>query len=185
MASSFEQRRFYRETCVGTQEDASYTSYTIQCPDGTGLVTCRQVFPGIEISINNFRAHSCLECYDEGDPFQLDFCCSGRFACDFSHRETCIVEPGALAVHHADRTGDMEGVFPLGHYQGVNLTVNFEQAAYFASQQFGVLAPNFSAIQKRLLSESWFRVWRADVGCAAILREMSGAVTGWKKNFSS
>lgn len=178
MTSSLEQRRFYRETCAGIHEDGICTQYTIQCPDGRGLVTCRQVFPGIELSINDFQAHRCLECYDQGDPFQLDFCCSGRFACDFSCRESCVLEPGTLAAHHAERNDDLESVFPLGHYRGVNLTIDFERAADYSSRQFGVLAPDFPSLRNRLLSGSWLQVWQADADCGAIFRELSGIMTG-------
>ena len=177
MASDFEQRRFYRETCVGMQDDGRCARYAIQCPDGEGVVVCRQVFPGIEVSVNNFQAHRCLECYDTGDPFQLDFCCAGRFACEFSHQETCVLEPGSMAAHHADRSDNMESIFPQGYYQGVNLIIDFEQAADFASRQFGVLAPDFLALRERLLSDTWFRVWRADAGCIAIFQEVSAAAT--------
>lgn len=177
MAPNFEQRRFYHETCVGMHKDVRCAKYAIQCPDGEGVIVCRQVFPGVEVSVNNFQAHRCLECYDTGDPFQLDFCCAGRFACEFSHQETCVLEPGSMAAHHADRRGNMESIFPGGHYRGVNLTIDFEQAADFTSRQFGTLAPDFLTLQKRLLSDTWFRVWRADAGCMAIFREVSVAAT--------
>ena len=177
MAPNFEQRRFYHETYVGMHKDVRCAKYAIQCPDGEGVIVCRQVFPGVEVSVNNFQAHRCLECYDTGDPFQLDFCCAGRFACEFSHQETCVLEPGSMAAHQADRRGNMESIFPGGHYRGVNLTIDFEQAADFTSRQFGTLAPDFLTLQKRLLSDTWFRVWRADAGCMAIFREVSVAAT--------
>ena len=172
MPVNFERRRFYQRTCIGSRIHANSIDYTISCPDGTGLVTCYQIFPGVELSLNDFRAYRCLECYDSSDPFQLDFCCAGRFECAFSHTEHCILAPGDLAVHRCVEQGDTEAAFPLGYYQGVNLTIDFEQAEDYASQHFGTLAPDFQALQSRLLSNHWFWVQRAEAKCGSIFREL-------------
>ena len=172
MPANFERRRFYQCVCTGSKADPNRTDYAIACPDGMGLVTCRQVFPGVEFSINDFRAHRCLECYDGDKLFQLDFCCAGRFECAFSPQEHCILAPGDLAVHCCVEQSDTESAFPLGYYQGVNLTIDCQRAAAFSSRHFGALAPDFRALQDRLLDGRWFGVRRADQKCAAIFREL-------------
>lgn len=173
--SNFERRRFYRRVCTESKAYENRTSYTIACPDGAGIVTCLQVFPGVELALNDFHAFHCLECYDGGDPFQLDFCSAGRFECAFSPGEHCILAPGDLAIHQSVERGDTEAAFPLGYYQGVNLTIDCALANEYAVRHFGVLAPDFTALQSRLLSGHWFWVQRAAPQCAAIFRELAAS----------
>ena len=172
MPTNFERRRFYQRVCTGTKAYPNRTDYAITCPDGVGVVMCRSVFPGVEFSINDFRASRCLECYDGDELFQLDFCCAGRFECAFSPQEHCILAPGDLVAHCCVEQSDTESAFPMGYYQGVNLTIDCQRAAAFSSRHFGALAPDFQALQDRLLHGHWFGVRRAGQKCADVFWEL-------------
>ena len=150
-----------------------YTGYTIACPDGAGLVVCREVFPGVELSVNDFHAYRCPECYESETLLQMDFCCAGRFECAFSKQEHCILVPGDLAVYRCVNRMDTEAAFPTGYYQGVNLTIDCERAADYAARNFGVLATDFQRLQDHVMEECWFCVRRTEEQCAAIFQELS------------
>lgn len=170
MPLSFESRSFFRRTCTRTKPYPNRTEYTITCPDGMGLVTCREVFPGVELSVNDFHACRCVECYEPETLFQMDFCCAGRFECAFSGQERCILNPGDLVIHRCMERRDTEATFPAGYYQGVNLTIDLPRAEEHAARQFGPLAPDFQRLPDHLMGGHWFRVGRTEAQCASILQ---------------
>lgn len=114
--ATMEQKQYFHEA-HGSKHG---TFSTVQCIDGTGTIEYYQVFPGVELFFNQFQAYHCEECYEAGDPLQINFCSEGRFECSFSQKESCILGPGDFSVHkyEGSERGAAVSQFPLGFYRG-------------------------------------------------------------------
>ncbi|MDO4356057.1 MAG: helix-turn-helix transcriptional regulator [Clostridia bacterium] len=173
-ASAFERSRFFRETCTERQIADGCRIYTIRCADGVGKITRYEVFPGVELLLQDFCAHSCSENREGSDVWGVNYCLAGRFECCFDDRESVILAPGGMAVNRFDgRHGNIATAhFPLGAYRGVGLMIDGGRAGRWASERLGVLAPDFDAVRDHLLSSHWYWARQAGPQCQHVFQEL-------------
>ena len=58
----------------------------LPCMDGSGIMKCYDIFPGIDFFINDFRAYHCEEKREKSDALKINFCVSCRKSFVFSER---------------------------------------------------------------------------------------------------
>lgn len=148
--------------------------YRIPCLDGSGIMKCYDVFPGIDFFVNDFRAFHCEENREKSDALKINFCVSGRFECSFGGSDHCILGPGDMSVNICDgyHGGVTVSEFPLGYYQGLGIHVDCDKAGKWAGKNLGILALDFQKIKKTLMGDRWYWVRAASPRCEHVFREL-------------
>lgn len=170
--SNLERTPFYRDCCLKTEKTACGLEYTMQCIDGTGTMTCYEVFPGLDLYINHFRAYHCREYTKPPQMIQLDYCVSGRYEWLFNEKDCQILPPGDIAIHYDDGMNDMASIaeFPLGYFDGLGLIIDCGKATAWGVENLGVFHLDFHRIKERYLSSNWCCVRSAGPRCEQVLQ---------------
>lgn len=130
MQTNRTAQSFDKITTVTKQDDNKgyCTVYKMNCPDGNGLMTVYQVFPGIELVYDKFETTSCFcdmqTC--SNDVMEINHCLEGRSECELQNGSYIYMGEGDLSVNvlsnHAMKMG-----FPLKHYRGIDIIIYFDE----------------------------------------------------------
>ena len=97
--------------------------YKLQDSTGEGMMTCYEVFPGVNLFYHDFHMDHCVSYFQPvGDLFCIDHCREGRLEWEMDDGSCLYMEAGDLQInsraHHRRAFR-----FPLRHYHGI--TVSF------------------------------------------------------------
>jgi AraC-like DNA-binding protein len=127
--ASEKENSFYGMDIDAIKRTDDCTVYKMKNPDGEGVMTSYQVFPGIELVYNDFHIPSCFQDVPPGgDILEINHCREGRFECAFENGAYVYMEKGDLAVNLRDNR-TVASCFPLEHYHGIAIMVNLKEAA--------------------------------------------------------
>ncbi len=96
--------------------------------NGEAALTVHQVFPGISVFYNEIHVQNCP---DFSQPpigtIEINYCHEGRFECDYAGGFEYL-SAGDFSIH---RTGvcQTHSTFPLGHYRGISVLIDPDDAA--------------------------------------------------------
>jgi AraC-like DNA-binding protein len=108
-------------------ESALLSNHFDTCSDGKGMMETFAVFPGIEISLNCFRAnkfvfhHAPLK-----SVIQINHCRHGRIGWKMKDGLNIYLGSGDLSLHMMDVCAESEMNLPLGFYEGISIAVDLE-----------------------------------------------------------
>lgn len=114
---------------IPKDHDGYCTVYKMDCADGLGFMTVYQVYPGIQLIYNDFKAASC--CWDGNmnkNILEINHCQEGREGCRLASGFSLYLGEGDLSVHTMDNCA-AEMSFPLKHYRGISVALNLEAVA--------------------------------------------------------
>ncbi len=141
-------------------------------PGGEGIVTCHQVFPGIELLYNDFHMGCCFgsKCACP-DIMEINHCHHGRFECEFDNGTCAYLEEGDLAVNLlSNRTKNP--CFPLEHYYGVSVVIDITEAPHAISSVLGNIPIDLLALRDRLCGDNCCFIMRATDSIEHIFSEL-------------
>ena len=101
----------------------------MECPDGNGIMTVYQVFPGIELIYDKIEATSCFcGIQTSYNVMEISHCREGRSECELQNGSYIYMGEGDLSVNvlsnHALKVG-----FPLKHYQGIDIVLQLDEVS--------------------------------------------------------
>lgn len=110
---------------VSRSEDC--TVYRIADDTGDVVMTCYQVFPGIELIYNDVHIEYCsIGKAKLGNVIEINHCREGRIECEFKD-EFCYLSEGDMAIARKDDAGH-DSYFPLKHYHGISIMIDAQHA---------------------------------------------------------
>lgn len=109
--------------------DDTCTVYKLQDCTGEGMMTSYEVFPGVQLSYNDFHIERCTSYFKPGiEIFCIDHCREGRLEWEMDDGSCLYMEAGDLQMntrtHHARVFS-----FPLCHYHGITVSFCMEEIA--------------------------------------------------------
>ncbi len=109
---------------IPKDNDGYCTIYKMDCPDGLGLITVYEVYPGIHLIYNDFEATECgwEETFDS-DMLEINHCREGREGSQLPSGSCLYLGPGDLSIHTMDNCAKTMS-FPLKHYRGISVVIN-------------------------------------------------------------
>ena len=142
--------------------------------DGNGEIHCYPLLDGVSAMLMRLEMESYTEIRTRTEMMELNFCVNGRFETQFSSRDHVLLKPGDMAIScydgvHGSRS---ESVFPLGHYEGICLEVNPEDAGRWIARNAPAFTVDFAAMKQNLLGSKWYTVCPAGPRCEHVFREL-------------
>ncbi|WP_166240186.1 helix-turn-helix domain-containing protein [Paenibacillus turpanensis] len=109
--------------------DDMCTVYKLEDSTGEGMMTCYNIFPGVDLMYNDFHIDSCLSSFQtNADLFCIDHCREGRLEWEMDDGSYLYMEAADLQMSSRARHSRMFR-FPLRHYHGITLAININEAA--------------------------------------------------------
>lgn len=142
--------------------------------DGDGTILCRRLFGGLRIVVLHLEMHRFIERRVKQDALEINFCANGRFESCFSGRDFVIMKPGDMAVSIFDGVHgtESESLFPLGHYDGLSILVDCNDASQWMQRHAPNLGTDFAEMKDRLLAGRWYVTGSAGPRCEHVFREL-------------
>jgi AraC-like DNA-binding protein len=150
---------------------------------GTGVMTMRDIFPGIVIVYNDFHMRAIKSEYSaKTELFCVDHCREGRIEQKLRSGVFCYTGAGDLRIDN--RQGhNVDFYFPLSHYHGI--TIGFEPLE--ADQSIRSVFPDFpvsiAGLRQRFCSKSDRFFLRNETAIEHIFSELYYVPEGIKKHY--
>ncbi|MDO4616043.1 MAG: AraC family transcriptional regulator [Lachnospiraceae bacterium] len=95
--------------------------------DGKGLVVSTELFPGIELSLQQYHANRVVLRHDSvPGVVEIHHCRSGRCGLNLADAHSLFLGEGDVFIQTLDQAVDSEMTLPLGYYEGINIQINLE-----------------------------------------------------------
>ena len=170
MRQNFQAISLYGNTTPETI-DGGGQKYAFRNETGTGSATVYSVFPGIDLIYNEIHMSYCSHHQQvSGRVIEINYCQQGRSECGFGNRTFGYMGPGDLAFCTLQRISH-EASFPLYHYHGITITVDFDQVTKETEALFDSLFIDLTQIGK-LFDKRDFFILRANERIEHIFSEL-------------
>jgi AraC-like DNA-binding protein len=144
-----KERAFYGNNITVIEKEENCTVYQMKDVTGEGLMTCYQVFPGIDLIYNDFHMQSCFsEFRPKVEMIGIDHCREGRIEWEFQKDSYLYLQQGDLQIHTKENHARTFG-FPLGHYHGITVAIYVEEAAKTLKTVLGGLPVDLQALREK------------------------------------
>lgn len=98
----------------------------IDCPDGLGLMTIYNVFPGIQLIYNEFETPEFRwENNVSGNIMEINHCRKGREGSQLNNGACLYLGEGDLSIHMMENCAPVMS-FPLKHYRGISVVMDLD-----------------------------------------------------------
>ena len=128
MDSEMRPQLFNGTAAAIPQDKEGYcTLYKLDCPDGLGLMTRYNVYPGVQLIYNNFEAAEYSwnnNMY--GNVMEINHCREGREGSRLKSGSYLYLGEGDLSVHMMDHCAPTMN-FPLKHYRGITFIIDLDR----------------------------------------------------------
>ncbi|WP_077610203.1 helix-turn-helix domain-containing protein [Clostridium sp. Marseille-P2415] len=119
----------------GTFEIESYASPHAETPlltnhldtqtEGKGKIEAFLIYPGIEVSFNQFLADKVLFHHEAiNSVLEITHCRMGRVGWNMKSGISVYLGTGDLALHSMDCCADSDMTLPLGYYEGITISID-------------------------------------------------------------
>lgn len=110
-----------------TQENSGFGSMLkIDCPDGLGLMTLYNVFPGIQLIYNDFETTEFRWKNNlSGNIMEINHCRKGREGSQLKDGACLYLGEGDLSIHMMENCAPVMS-FPLKHYRGISVIMDLD-----------------------------------------------------------
>lgn len=130
--------------------------YRMHNETGEGRITRYAVFPGIDLSYNDFHM---ADGFNENkrpreNVLEINHCKEGRFECELKNGDCTYLGAGDLSVTMLS-TQSVATSFPLAHFHGISITIDISVAVETMqrlSQALGGVSIDIEKIRKNLCS---------------------------------
>ena len=117
---------FYGEGCFCVRDDKECKVYKMENETGQGMMTSYTVFDGVYIIYNDFHMRDVsLKVKSQPSIVEINHCREGRIECEYAG-EYLYIEEGDFVIAAKETKSNFEW-FPLGHYHGVSIILDFDK----------------------------------------------------------
>lgn len=149
-----------------------YTVYEFSGENGRGTMTSYEVFPGIELTYNDFNTGDCFNNrYLQCQIMEINHCSRGRFETELQDGSFVYLKEGDFSVNMLGKR-TRNSCFPLEHYYGVSVVIDLEAAKTFSNHLMEDIAIDLDALRDRLCSENQCFIMRTAESINHIFSEL-------------
>lgn len=157
-----------------TQEtDSSEAAvYSLSNETGTGRITVYPIFSGVELYYNDIHLSYCRQ--NQGtskNGMEINHCRVGRYECTFGESNCCYLSAGDLSISSTARKKS-SSCFPLRHYHGITILVNFDALPPEIQQVLALLDIDLEHIRQYICAENRCCIMRATPAIEHIFSEL-------------
>ncbi|WFD11849.1 helix-turn-helix domain-containing protein [Tepidibacter hydrothermalis] len=133
-------QKLYGETIKIVKSNKYKIVYEIQNESGNGEITVYNLFEGVQVIYNDLHFEYC----EERNPIlpkviEINHCRVGRCECEFEKNRCEYMSEGDLAIHSLKNKKSTVSFFPLKHYHGITILLDFNKITEFELfDNFGV-----------------------------------------------
>lgn len=173
----------YRERMTVVEQKKEWTTFKMDCSDGSGTMASRRIFDGVEVIFNNFQAFCCPmpgPVRPRIDAIEINYCFQGEFRCSLKDGWYVTMKEGFVSAN-VWNTPRGEAGFPSGHYSGLEIIVGldaFQRAEEHLLQTFGIDLEGFS---ERLKNNHGGVVLDVPAGIREVFLELCGSYASMRK----
>ncbi|MDO4281227.1 MAG: helix-turn-helix transcriptional regulator [Peptococcaceae bacterium] len=139
---------------------------------GTGRITVYQVFSGIELYYNDMHLGCCNQNQATAkNMIEINHCAVGRFECSFGENSCCYMSEGDLAIS-AGTKRKSDSCFPLNHYHGISIIINFDALLPEVEQIMALLNIDLGHIRRTVCEGNRCYIMRANPSIEHIFSEL-------------
>ncbi len=147
--------------------------YRLSNETGTGTVSSYKVFKGIELLYNDMHMGSCTGENQKTckNVIEINHCRVGRYECTYGKNKCCYISEGDLAIGPLV-TKKSESSFPLNHYHGITLVIDFDGLSDEISAIMQMLGIEIDRIRRYICTDNNCCVMRANKSVEHIFSEL-------------
>ncbi|WP_374048773.1 helix-turn-helix transcriptional regulator [uncultured Clostridium sp.] len=120
---------------------------------GEGIMTCYNVFPGVNLIYNDFHMENCFsEFLPKVNMIGIDYCCEGRMEWELEGGLYMYMQEGDMQINSRNHHNIGFG-FPLKHYHGITVAIYIEEASQVLSSIFGSLSIDIQELYDKFCSK--------------------------------
>lgn len=118
--------------------------------NGRGTMTSYEVFPGIELTYNDFNMGDCFNNqYPLCQIMEINHCSQGRFETELQDGSFVYLKEGDFSVNMLGRP-TKNSCFPLERYHGISVVIDLEVAKTFSNHLIEDIAIDLYELRDRL-----------------------------------
>lgn len=162
--------------------DTEQTVYQVGGAWGKAVMTCYPVFPGIDLVYNDIHdAQYHLNRTPSGDLIEINHCQEGRMECQYQDSFFYLTH-GDLSISRKD-TAPHRSSFPTGHYHGISVLIDPNQAPCCLSCMLEDVNVRPSAIADRFCHGQRCFVARSSSQVRHVFSELYSVPTDIRKGY--
>ncbi|WP_110954962.1 helix-turn-helix domain-containing protein [Anaerosinus massiliensis] len=164
---------FYSNDMKIIQQSDDCTIYAMDSSKTIGTITSYNVFPGIQLTYNDFHTDRCPNHhFSSKNMIEINHCREGRFECEFVNGMYTYLGAGDLAVNTLENNCVTEATFPLSHYHGVSILIDLETADKMVSTVLTDISIDLYHLQNKLCANNTCFIIRAKDSIEHIFSEL-------------
>ncbi|WP_313562469.1 AraC family transcriptional regulator, partial [Ruminiclostridium cellobioparum] len=177
------EKDYYSSEISLVSQSGDCSVYKMSGDYGDGIMTCYQVFPGVELIYNDFHTDDCFHnTHTCEDIMEINHCRQGRFECDFCDGSCVYLEEGDLSVNMLGVKA-RNSCFPLEHYHGVSVVIELPEAARSISRVLSDISIDLYDLRDRLCANNRCFIMRATDSVEHIFSELYKVPDKIKKGY--
>lgn len=164
-------KRYSRDIKIAKKNDHC-TLYQFIGESGQGTITSYEVFPGIELTYNDFNMGDCFNnCYIQKDIMEINHCSQGRFETELPDGSFVYLKEGDFSVNMLG-SPTKNSCFPLERYYGISVVIDLAAAQTFSIQLMQDIAIDLYKLRDRLCGGDQCFIMRATASINHIFSEL-------------
>lgn len=167
-----ENLKRYSADIKTAKKNDQCTIYQFTGESGRGTITSYEVFPGIELTYNDFNMGDCFNNrYLKNDVMEINHCSQGRFETELENGDFIYLKEGDFSVNMLG-SRIKNSCFPLERYYGISVIVDLEAAKTFSNQLMQDVAIDLYELRDRLCGGDQCFIMRATSSINHIFSEL-------------
>lgn len=155
-----------------TKENDQCTIYQFIGENGHGTMTSYEVFPGIELTYNDFNMGDCFNNrYVQDDIMEINHCSQGRFETELPDGSFVYLKEGDISVNMLGSL-TKNSCFPLERYYGISVVIDLAAAQTFSNQLMQDIAIDLYKLRDQLCGGDQCFIMRATAAIHHIFSEL-------------
>lgn len=154
MVASSIEKQYYGEKVIVTSREEDCSIFRLEDETGCAVMTRYEVFPGIAIVYNDVHKQevNVENMENVHHIFEINHCREGRIEFETVNGEYMYIKKGDMAINTKGGVGN-NSYFPLSHYHGVTIEIDFEIAVNSSSVFMKELQIELSKLQKKFCTK--------------------------------
>ncbi len=172
MGFLFENLKHYHSNIKIVAINEHCTVYEFFAENGKGTMTSYEVFPGIELTYNDFKMGECFDNqYPKKNVMEINHCNQGRFETELQDGSFVYLKEGDISVNMLGRR-TKNSSFPLEHYNGISVVIDLEAAKTLSNHLMEDIEIDLYALRERLCFGDHCFIMRATTAINHIFSEL-------------
>jgi len=166
------EKRLYGNAVKVISREPNCIQYDMSNETGSAVMTSYDIFPGIQLIYNDVHIHEiAVDTKVPENILEINHCREGRIECEFNRGECLYISKGDLVINLKADIGKRSS-FPLNHYHGITIAVDFDRISRPIFQIWGDVKIDLYQLKKKLCGNKSFIIMRENEKIEHIFSEL-------------